>query len=109
VAAAFGEKVLGLGASKLIATILVIQLVAIAGAYLMSWLVRLIGNIKVLMLVVVLWIVVCLSAFFIHSEIQFYILAVLVGLVMGGTQSISRSTFSKLIPEQTEDTKTAKM
>jgi len=104
VSAAFGEKVLGLGASKLIATILVIQLVAIAGAYLMSWLVRLIGNIKVLMLVVVLWIVVCLSAFFIHSEIQFYILAVLVGLVMGGTQSISRSTFSKLIPEQTEDT-----
>ncbi|WP_118195734.1 MFS transporter [Albibacterium indicum] len=104
VSAAFGEKVLGLGASKLIATILAIQLVAIAGAYLMSWMVRIIGNIKVLMLVVLLWIVVCLSAFVINNEVQFYILAILVGLVMGGTQSISRSTFSKLIPEQTEDT-----
>src|SRR5690606_10297843 len=57
-----------------------------------------------LMLVIFLWIIVCLSAFVINSEIQFYILAVLVGLVMGGTQSISRSTFSKLIPDQTEDT-----
>lgn len=104
VSAAFGEKVLNLGASKLIVTILAIQLVAIAGAYLMSRLVRLIGNIKVLMLVIFLWIIVCLSAFVINSEIQFYILAVLVGLVMGGTQSISRSTFSKLIPDQTEDT-----
>lgn len=104
VSAAFGEKVLNLGASKLIVTILAIQLVAIAGAYLMSRLVQLIGNIRVLMLVVFLWIIVCLSAFIISSEIQFYILAVLVGLVMGGTQSISRSTFSKLIPDQTEDT-----
>lgn len=104
VSAAFGEKVLNLGASKLIATILAIQLVAIFGAYLMSRLVRVIGNIKVLMLVLFLWIVVCLSAFIISTEIHFYILAVLVGLVMGGTQSISRSTFSKLIPEQTEDT-----
>lgn len=104
VAAAFGEKVLRLGASKLIITILIIQLVAIAGAYLMAWLANKIGNINVLMIVVGLWIVVCISAFYIASELQFYVLAILVGLVMGGTQSISRSTFSKLVPQDTEDT-----
>ncbi|TCK84816.1 MFS transporter [Albibacterium bauzanense] len=103
VAAAFGEKVLHLGASKLIITILLIQIVAIAGAYLMSWLASKIGNVRVLMIVVTLWIVICISAFFISNEMQFYILAMLVGLVMGGTQSISRSTFSKLIPINTED------
>jgi len=103
VAAAFGEKVLHLGASKLIITILLIQIVAIGGAYLMSWLASKIGNINVLLIVVTLWIFICISAFFISNEMQFYILAMLVGLVMGGTQSISRSTFSKLIPIKTED------
>jgi len=104
VAAAFGEKVLHLGASKLIITILVIQLVAIAGAYLMAWLASKIGNINVLLIVVSLWIFICISAFYIANEMQFYVLAMLVGLVMGGTQSISRSTFSKLVPEKTMDT-----
>lgn len=104
VAAAFGEKVLQLGATKLIGTILLIQLVAIAGAYLMSVLARYIGNIKVLILVVCIWISICVSAYFISHEIQFYILASLVGLVMGGIQSLSRSTYSKLIPESEEDT-----
>jgi UMF1 family MFS transporter len=103
VAAAFGEKILHLGASKLIITILLIQIVAIAGAYLMSWLASKIGNIKVLIIVVTLWILICVSAYFISNEIQFYVLAMLVGLVMGGTQSISRSTFSKLIPIKTEE------
>jgi UMF1 family MFS transporter len=103
VAAAFGEKILHLGASKLIITILLIQIVAIAGAYLMSWLASKIGNIKVLIIVVTLWILICVSAYFISNEIQFYVLAMFVGLVMGGTQSISRSTFSKLIPIKTEE------
>jgi len=104
VAAAFGEKVLHLGASKLIITILLIQLVAIAGAYFMSWLASKIGNINVLLIVVTLWVFICISAFYIANEMQFYLLATLVGLVMGGTQSISRSTFSKLIPSETQDT-----
>ena len=104
VAAAFGEKVLHLGAPKLIATILIIQLVAIAGAYLMSLLARYIGNVQVLMLVVCVWIGVCVSAYYINHENQFYILAALVGLVMGGIQSLSRSTYSKLLPTDEEDT-----
>jgi len=104
VAAAFGEKVLHLGTSRLIIVILLIQLVAIAGAYLMAWLASKIGNINVLIVVVMLWIFICISAFYIANEMQFYILAILVGLVMGGTQSISRSTFSKLVPSETKDT-----
>jgi UMF1 family MFS transporter len=105
VAAAFGEKVLRLGASKLIMTILAIQLLAMAGAYLMSWLAGRWGNKRVLLLVILLWIVICVSAYYIATELQFYGLACLVGLVMGGTQTVSRSTFSKLIP--TDRTNTA--
>ena len=103
-AAGFGEKVLMLGTSKLITIILIIQLVAIPGALLMSKLANKIGNVKVLMLVVFIWIGVCISAYFIQNEEQFYALACIVGLVMGGIQSISRSTYSKLIPENTPDT-----
>lgn len=104
VAAAFGEKILRLGAAKLILTILIIQLVAIGGAYLMSLLARYVGNVKVLMFVVCIWIGICVSAFYISHEIQFYCLAALVGLVMGGIQSLSRSTYSKLLPINEQDT-----
>ncbi len=104
VAAAFGEKVLQLGTTKLIGTILLIQLVAILGAKLMSWLSTFIGNVRVLILVVSIWMGICFAAYTIQTEYEFYILASLVGLVMGGIQSLSRSTYSKLIPEGTEDT-----
>lgn len=104
VAAAFGEKVLHLGASKLIVTILIIQLVAILGAFFMSTLAKRMGNVRVLIIAVLLWIVVCFSAYLIQTEMQFYILAALVGLIMGGIQSLSRSTYSKLIPREEEDT-----
>lgn len=103
VAAAFGEKVLHLGASKLIMTILLIQVVAIAGAYLLSRLAVKIGNIYVLALVLVLWIAVCLSAYSLDAEWQFFLLAAVVGLIMGGIQSLSRSTYSRLIPEGVTD------
>ncbi|WP_118950752.1 MFS transporter [Taibaiella helva] len=89
--------------SDLIVTILLIQLVAIGGAMLMARLSKAIGNIKVLMLTVLLWIAICVIAYYTRTAMQFYLLAVLVGLVMGGIQSISRSTYSKLMPE-TKDT-----
>ncbi len=104
VAANFGEKVLKLGTSKLIATILIIQLVAIFGAILMSRLSVLYGNIRVLIFVVSIWICTCISAYFISNEYQFYVLAAIVGLIMGGIQSLSRSTFSKYLPSETPDT-----
>ncbi|PRY53110.1 UMF1 family MFS transporter [Arcticibacter pallidicorallinus] len=104
VAASFGEKELHLGTENLIMIILVIQVVAIGGAYLMSALGRKIGNIMVLILVVSVWIAICISAYFIATAQQFYLLAVVVGLVMGGIQSLSRSTYSKFLPENTPDT-----
>lgn len=103
VAAAFGEKVLKLPATNLIATILIIQLVAIFGALLMSKLSARFGNIRVLIGVVMIWIGVCFAAYFLANVIQFYIIAAVVGLVMGGIQSLSRSTYSKFIPAETAD------
>ncbi|HEY3386194.1 MAG TPA: MFS transporter [Saprospiraceae bacterium] len=88
---------------ELITIIVIIQLVAIAGAMLMASLSKWIGNIKVLMLTVLLWIGICAAAYYTHTATQFYFLAALVGLVMGGIQAMSRSTFSKLMPK-TKDT-----
>lgn len=88
---------------KLITTILLIQLLALIGAMIMSSLCKKIGNIYTLVVAVFIWIGICLWGYFIHSQTEFYILAACVGLVMGGIQSIGRSTYSKLIPP-TEDT-----
>jgi UMF1 family MFS transporter len=107
----FGQKTLGLPSDKLIITVVLIQLVAIAGAYLMSLFSSFYGNLNVLMGVVLFWIVICVSAYSVavykelgHSaEYFFYGLAVGVGLVMGGIQALSRSTYSKLMPP-TSDT-----
>ena len=104
VAAAFGEKELQLGSSKLIASILLIQIVAIGGAYIMSVLAKRFGNIKVLIVVVFFWVLICCLSFFLDNEYQFYGMAFAVGLLMGGIQSLSRSTYSRLIPEHIEDT-----
>jgi MFS transporter, UMF1 family len=88
--------------SGLIVSILLIQVLGAAGAFLMSRLSGRIGNIKTLIYVVAVWIGVCAMAFFIKTEVEFYILASIVGLVMGGVQAIARSTYSKFLPE-TED------
>ena len=103
VAIDFGIKELKLEDSKLIITAVIIQLVAIIGAMGMSRLSEQYGNIKILILTVLLWIGVCIAGYFIKTETHFYIIASLVGLVMGGIQSLSRSTYSKLMPE-TKDT-----
>jgi UMF1 family MFS transporter len=99
----FASQVIGLPTSRLIIALLIIQIVAIAGAYLMARLSKLFGNFQVLMVVVLIWIAICVAAFFITTEFQFYIIAVCVGLVMGGIQSLSRSTYGKIMPE-TRDT-----
>lgn len=107
----FGSQLLGLPDDKLIITIVLIQLVAIPGAMMMSTLSGKYGNLRVLMGVVFFWIVVCVAAYSVVNmkeqgadvELYFYGLAVSVGIVMGGIQSLSRSTYSKLMPE-TKDT-----
>lgn len=103
VAAAFGAKELNLETPQLITTILIIQLVAIAGAYMMAKLSEKFGNLSVLISVVIIWMGICIYAYFIQTLMEFYIIAAVVGLVMGGIQSLSRSTYSKLMPE-TKDT-----
>lgn len=104
VATIFGEKELELPTEKLIATILLLQIVAIPGAMLMSYLSRkFFGNVKVLIGVLIIWIGVCAAAYLIKTELQFYILAAVVGLIMGGIQSLSRSTYSKFLPQSSPD------
>jgi len=87
----------------LIICILLIQLVAIVGAVLTSKASAKFGNIPTLIAINCFWVVLCALAYFITLPIHFYVMAGLVGLVMGGIQSLSRSTYSKLLPE-TEDT-----
>ncbi|MCO6497324.1 MAG: MFS transporter [Chitinophagaceae bacterium] len=94
----FGSKVLGLPSTNLIITVVLIQLVAIAGAQLMSFLSSRFGNLQVLIAVVLFWIVICVAGYYMTTATHFYILACGVGLVMGGIQSLSRSTYSKLMP-----------
>ena len=89
---------------KLILTIILIQLVAIIGATLLSKLSQRIGNLPAMLTTVVFWVGICIWGYFITSQTEFYILAACVGLVMGGIQSISRSTYSKLIPGTTDTT-----
>ncbi len=104
VATIFGEKILHLPTPKLIATILILQIVAIPGAMLISYLsTRKFGNVNVLVGVVVVWIGACIAAYFIHTEMQFYALAAVIGLIMGGIQSLSRSTYSKFLPQHSPD------
>ena len=88
----------------LITSILLIQLVAVAGATLTSRLSLKIGDIKTLIILNLFWIGICIYAYFIVTPFQFYIAAGLVGLIMGGIQALSRSTYSKMLPEETKDT-----
>tara|TARA_R110002049_G_scaffold28772_4_gene98143 strand:- start:2259 stop:3584 length:1326 start_codon:yes stop_codon:yes gene_type:complete len=88
----------------LIVSILLIQLVAVLGAYITSRSSSRFGNINTLIVLNIIWICICVYAYTITSPVQFYVTAAFVGLVMGGIQSLSRSTYSKLIPEQAVDT-----
>ena len=89
---------------KLLLTILLIQIVAIFGAIALSRLSKKIGNIATMLIGICIWIAICIWGYFIKSQTEFYILAACVGLVMGGIQSMSRSTYSKLIPESNDTT-----
>jgi UMF1 family MFS transporter len=88
----------------LIVSILTIQLVAVVGAWLASKLSSRIGNIKTLIVINVVWILICVGGYFVHTPFQFYGTAAAVGFVMGSIQSLSRSTYSKMIPEDTDET-----
>lgn len=100
----FGSSELGLGTINLIVTVLLIQVVAIFGAAFFSKLSSKIGNFKALKITVFIWILVCFGAFMLEKElpniaIYFYALGGLLGLVLGAIQSLTRSTYSKLLPK----------
>ncbi|TGV03322.1 MFS transporter [Flavivirga rizhaonensis] len=108
VAAYFGEEEIAWGSASdktmgLIGSILIIQLVAVLGAFLTSRASSKYGNIKTLVAINFIWMALCFYAYFMETPSQFYIAASIVGLVMGGIQSLARSTYSKFLPE-TEDT-----
>ena len=91
------------GQTGLIISILLIQFLAVIGAITLAKISKKIGNINALLIIVFAWICICFGAYFVYEPIQFYIIAAAVGLVMGGVQSLSRSTYSKFLPE-TKDT-----
>lgn len=96
-AAAFAEKELGFVTSELIILILILQIVAIGGATFFSKLSSWRGNKFSLMTMLIIWVIICIAGYIVYNKFQFYCLAGFVGLVMGGIQSLSRSTYSKLI------------
>jgi len=103
----YGKVELGIETSQLIITILLIQIVAIFGAFLFSRISENIGNIKALKLTIAIWGFICFAAYLLdknneYIHLQFYALGGMIGMVLGAIQSLSRSTYSKLLPE-TED------
>lgn len=100
----FGESVIGLPAEKLILTVLILQIVAVGGSFLFAFVSARFGNKISLSIMLIIWMAICVGAFYLTSELEFFIMAAFVGLVLGGTQAISRSTYSKLIPPGSKDT-----
>jgi UMF1 family MFS transporter len=103
VATLFAQVELNFETPQLIMTVLLLQIVAIGGAFLFARISQAIGNKIALMIMVFIWIIICLGAYLVTNSTEFYILAGLVGLVLGGIQSLSRSTYSKLLDHMTDD------
>ncbi len=104
----WGKKEIGLATSNLIITIILIQLVGILGAYFFVHLSKKIGNIDTIKITIIIWIIVCTWAYFLDKNdpnvlLKFYAISGLLGMVLGAIQTLSRSTYSKLLPEDTID------
>jgi UMF1 family MFS transporter len=96
----FGKEELGLSATVLMVTLLLVQLVAMAGALVFSRLADLLGTKAAIMVTLVLWSSVVIYAYFIHSAAEFLLLGAVVGLILGGSQALSRSYYSSMIPPE---------
>ena len=103
-ASTFASKELRFETAELIVVILLLQIVAILGAFTFARLSEWKGNKVSLITMLLIWISICVLGYLVQEKAQFYAIAAAVGLVMGGIQSLSRSTYSKLIPESTDDT-----
>jgi len=101
-AAVFGDREINWpegDRSGMLISILIIQLIASVGAYFFAWLSKKTHNLFVLRIIIFIWVFICMVAYFITEPVEFYSLAAGVGFVMGGVQSMARSTYSKMLPE----------
>jgi UMF1 family MFS transporter len=99
-----GKIAVGLEDGQLIVAVLLVQLIAIPGAMVFSYASRKLGNLQTLKIALIVWGCVCLFAYFVvHSPVEFYIAAGAIGFIMGGTQALARSTYSKFLPETTDN------
>lgn len=103
-ASVFAEKELGFDTQRLIFLVLILQIVAIGGAWASAKLSGKKGNKFSIMVMLIIWTGICITGYFVETGLDFYLLAAAVGLVMGGIQSLSRATYAKLLPEDTPDT-----
>ena len=102
-ASSFGIKEVNLQDNELIVAIIAVQLLSIPGAFFVSWVSSKIGNIKTLMGCIVVWAGVCVYTYGLVQDVNgFYVAAGIIGFMMGGTQSLNSSSYSKMLP-QTED------
>lgn len=100
----FAESEIGFEANQMILLVIILQILAIAGAYFFAFLSKKKGNRFAIGIILILWAVVCIFSYFLHQKLSFYIMGGIIGVVMGAIQSLSRSTYSKLIPEESIDT-----
>ncbi len=100
----FAESEIGFEADQMIMLVIILQILAIFGAYFFAYISRIRGNKFAIGSILLLWTVVCISSYFLHNKMMFYIMGGVIGIVMGAIQSLSRSTYSKLIPTETVDT-----
>ncbi len=100
-ASAFAEKVLHFETNELIFIILILQIVAIFGAYLFAWVSKRLGSKTSLIIMILIWIAICFAGYFVQSKLMFYYIAIAVGSVLGGIQSQARSAYAKLVPQDT--------
>lgn len=103
-APAFAKKEIGMGIDEMIYIVLILQILAIGGAFFFARLSKYKGNGFAISTTLLIWMFICISSYFIKDKISVYSLAAFLGFVMGGIQSMSRSTYSKLIPAGAKDT-----
>jgi MFS transporter, UMF1 family len=97
------KEIKGMEDGNLIISVIIIQFIGMGGAYLFAFLSSKLGNIKALMIAVFIWICLCAGTYlFVYEASHFYIVAAVVGLIMGGIQSLSRSTYAKMLPVTTD-------
>ena len=103
VASIFASEEIGFNQTELIVLILILQLVAVIGAYFFAYVSKKQGNKFGLAIQIIIWLLLCIAAYFVTTKTGFYILVALVGMVLGGVQSLARSSYTKLLQDDVDD------